>query len=301
MAFFSVGLLCVGASAGLAQTPASPFGYTARLQTAGFANTGFQNAGFRNTGLRSTGFQNVGFRNSSLSNTGLGSYVGPGYGAVNVPSNFISNGVGVPSSPIVSNSSYYAAPPQNGTGVNPAPQGTTGTGYPAADDTASIIVGPSTNLTSGFSMPSISRGPRYTLGLGFDSPAGNTNPRLSQELQSQFTNSARFAGGKNINVVVENNVVVLRGKVADAHERDLAEMLVRLSPGVYDVRNELQAGDDVATTNRYNPSDKSREACLMPAVSARGNAKYPSESKALGLAELYITARGSGGHQARRS
>jgi BON domain len=248
--FLSIAILSAGASAGIAQTPASPFGYTARLQSAGFANTGFQNSGFRNTGLRSTGFQNVGFRNSSLSNTGLGSYVGPGYGYANVPSNFIGNGVPAPSSPIVNNTSYYAAPQQTGIGVSPAPQGTIGTSYPAADDTASIIIGPGTNLTSGFSMPSISRGARYTLGLGFDSPVGTTNPRLSQELQSQFANSSRFSAGKNINVAVENNVVVLRGKVADAHERDLAEMFVRLSPGVYDVRNELQAGDDVATTNR---------------------------------------------------
>ena len=248
--FLSIAILAAAASAGLAQAPASPFGYTARLQTAGFANSGFQNAGFRNTGLRTTGFQNVGFRNSSLSNTGLGSYVGPGYGPVNVPSNFIGNGVGAPSSPTVSNTSYYAAPQQNGMGLSPVPQGTPGSNSVPADDTASITIGPGTNLSSGFSMPSISRGARYTLGLGFDSPVGTTNPRLSQELQNQFANSSRFSSGKSISVSVENNVVVLRGKVADAHERDLAEMFVRLSPGVYDVRNELQAGDDVATTNR---------------------------------------------------
>jgi BON domain len=252
--FLSTALLLGGSSATLAQAPGngsnSPFGYTARLQTAGFANTGFQNAGFRNTGLRSTGFQNVGFRNSSLSNTGLGSYVGPGYGYANPPSNFIGNGVGVPSSPIVNTAGYNAAPQQNGIGVSSPPQSPTSGYYAPADDTATIIVGPGTNLTSGASMPSISRGARYTVSLGFDSPVGTTNPRLSAELQSQFANSQRFSSGKNISVAVENNVVVLRGKVADSHERDLAEMFVRLSPGVYDVRNELQAGDDVAITNR---------------------------------------------------
>ena len=254
-----IGLLSIGllfgrsCCSGLAQNnaiTASPFpAYTSRLQTAGFANTGFQNTGFRNSGFRNAGFQNVGFRNSSLSNTGFGSYGGSGYASA--PGNFNGfNGPTAPASPFVNNAGYNAAPQQNGLGLGPVPQATPGAYYPAADDTAGIVIGPGTNLSSGFSMPSISRGARYTLGLGFDSPVGTTNPRLSQALQTQFANSSRFSSGKNISVAVENNVVVLRGKVADAHERDLAEMFVRLSPGVYDVRNELQAGDDVATANR---------------------------------------------------
>jgi len=254
--FFSTVALFAGASAGLAQAPASPFGYTSRIPSVGFQNVGFQNVGFRNAGFQNVGFQNVGFRNSSLSVTGVGSsYTGPGLGAL--PSNYIGpSGQYGPSLPnIGNNGGYNAAPQQYGTSLSSAPQGVAPQGMPGsyyvpADDTASITVGPGTNLTSGFSMPSISRGARYTVGLGFDSPVGTTNPRLSQELQSQFANSQRFNSGKNISVAVENNVVVLRGKVADAHERDLAEMFVRLSPGVYDVRNDLQIGDDVAAVKQ---------------------------------------------------
>jgi len=89
------------------------------------------------------------------------------------------------------------------------------------------------------------------MGLGFDSPVGvTTNPRLSEELQRQFTNSTRFGTGNTIKVAVENNTVVLRGKVADEHDRDLAEMLVRLSPGVYNVQNDLQIEGGVASANR---------------------------------------------------
>ena len=45
----------------------------------------------------------------------------------------------------------------------------------------------------------------------------------------------------------------------------------------------------------------SRAAGLMPAVSPARKSDVSSEPKVLGLAELYINARGSGGHQARRS
>ena len=72
---------------------------------------------------------------------------------------------------------------------------------------------------------------------------------MSRELQAQFANSTRLASGKGITVSVDNGVVVLRGKVADEHDRDLAEAMIRLNPGVYNVRNELQIGD-VAAANR---------------------------------------------------
>ncbi len=40
--------------------------------------------------------------------------------------------------------------------------------------------------------------------------------------------------------VDQNGVVVLRGQVESEHARRLAENLVRLEPGVREVRNELQ-------------------------------------------------------------
>jgi BON domain/Pentapeptide repeats (8 copies) len=250
IALLSSAFILAGASSAFAQAQgnASPFGYTARLQTAGFANTGFQNAGFRNTGFRNTGFQNTGFRNTAISNTGIGNYAGQG--GVNIPSNSIGpNGYGATAPTTAATTSYSSPLPQYGVGLDTRSLTAPNPGY-APDDSAAITVGPGTNLTSGYSMPAISRGARFTLGLGFDSPVGTTNPRLSAELQGQFANSQRFSSGKNISVAVENNVVVLRGKVADTHERDLAEMFVRLSPGVYDVRNELQVGDDVATAKK---------------------------------------------------
>lgn len=243
----SMALLLFGASATLAQGYASPspFGYSSRLPTSGFQNVGFRNSGFQNTGFRNSGFQNVGFRNSAISNSGYGN--GQSFG-----SNYPPGGVAAPygsTSPDLTNSGYNVAQQPYPVGLDPRSLGLQNPGY-AQDNTATITVGSGTNLTSGYSMPTISHGARFTLGLGFDSPVGTTNPRLSEELQRQFTNSQRFGSGKTINVAVENNVVVLRGTVADDHDRDLAEAMVRLSPGVYNVRNELQLSGNVASANR---------------------------------------------------
>jgi hypothetical protein len=242
----------------------SPFGSTSRLAGVNFANTGltsvgFQNTGFQNTGFRNVGFQNVGFRNYAPSVSGLQRPFGSSYSpyAPRGLSN-LNNGFGnqVPAygnqatAPVISNGNYGAAPVQYSNGINPNSLGYQGQGF-APDDTATVVIGPGTTLNSGVSGPPLSRGARYTLSLGFDSPVGVvTNPRLSEELQRQFTNSSRFGAGNNIKVAVENNVVVLRGKVADEHERDLAEVLVRLSPGVYNVQNDLQVQGDVAAANR---------------------------------------------------
>jgi len=237
----------------------SPFGSTSRLAGTNFANSGLTSVGFQNTGFRNTGFQNSGFRNYSPSVSGLrvpsrSSYTPYAPGGMSNLNNGFGNQMPAygnqVAAPAVSNSNYGQAPLQYGNGINPNSSGYQGQGF-APDDTATVVIGPGTTLNSGVSMPPLSRGARYTLSLGFDSPVGVvTNPRLSEELQRQFTNSTRFGAGNNIKVAVENNVVVLRGKVVDDHERDLAEVLVRLSPGVYNVQNDLQVAGDVASANR---------------------------------------------------
>lgn len=259
MVLATLATLQAGTSTAFGQQPVyvspSPFGNTSRLAGANFGNSGLSSVGFQNTGFRNAGFQNVGFRNYAPSVTGVRypggvsnfSYAPGGYTA---PLTGIAN-QGI--TPAMNNTAYgpVSQQLQYGQGVNPAYS--LGIQAPAfaPDDTATITIGPGTTLNSGMStQPTLSRGARYTLGLGFDSPVGVTNPRLSEELQRQFTNSTRFGVNNNIKVAVENNVVVLRGKVADDHERDLAEVLVRLSPGVYDVRNDLQVEGSVASANR---------------------------------------------------
>jgi len=237
----------------------SPFGSTSRLAGTNFANSGLTSVGFQNTGFRNAGFQNVGFRNYSPSVSGMRAPRGYSYspyapGGMATLNNGLNNQVPAYGSQAIApatNISYYnPAPLANGAGSYPASMNYQGPGI-APDDTATVIIGPGTSLNSGVTGPPLSRGARYTMGLGFESPVGvTTNPRLSDELQRQFTNSTRFGTGNNIKVAVENNVVVLRGKVTDDHERDLAEMLVRLSPGVYNVQNDLQVDNGVASANR---------------------------------------------------
>ncbi len=60
------------------------------------------------------------------------------------------------------------------------------------------------------------------------------------QVQSVITRSSAFAANRDIQVNTEGQVVVLQGAVGTDRERQLAEALLRLTPGVRDVRNELQ-------------------------------------------------------------
>jgi hypothetical protein len=60
------------------------------------------------------------------------------------------------------------------------------------------------------------------------------------EVQGVFARSTALPSRDNIRVAMEGNMVVLRGTVNDSRERLLSEAMIRLTPGVYEVRNELQ-------------------------------------------------------------
>jgi len=62
---------------------------------------------------------------------------------------------------------------------------------------------------------------------------------LQAELRGVLENVSAISSA-NIQVVVAGPTVILRGRVADENERRLAEGLVRLTPGVHEVRNELR-------------------------------------------------------------
>ncbi|CAN5369627.1 hypothetical protein BH10PLA2_BH10PLA2_07160 [soil metagenome] len=256
---FSLFAICASSSVAVAQqqrpnfNSPSPFGYTGRLSSAGFENQGFQNAGFQNVGFRNAGFQNVGFRNSSISNTGMQNGFNGGTRMAAYPNmgrqnygNYVPFTQMAPNVPSVPSSNPVV---QQGVALDSTTMANQSQ-YTPLDDTATISVGRSTNLTTGYRLPAISRGARFTVGIGFDSPVGSvgsTNPQLGQELQTQFSNSQFFPAGKHITVTVDNNVVVLQGRVTDEHEKELAEAVVRLSPGVYQVRNELLTGEITAS------------------------------------------------------
>jgi hypothetical protein len=98
-----------------------------------------------------------------------------------------------------------------------------------------------TNAVAGFSTQGIKRAPAYVTTIDFQTvPALPMTQKLG-DFKSNLQNSSMLPNGKNLNVFVENqSTVVLQGTVGTERERRLAESIIRLEPGVRDVRNEIQ-------------------------------------------------------------
>jgi hypothetical protein len=58
-------------------------------------------------------------------------------------------------------------------------------------------------------------------------------------LQKVLTRSSSLSPKDSFQVLSEGELVVLRGTAVSEYDRQLAEGLVRLSPGVYNIRNEI--------------------------------------------------------------
>jgi hypothetical protein len=118
--------------------------------------------------------------------------------------------------------------------------GTSGSSYGGlAGSTGSVGGTGSNNMNSlGASSIGVRRAPAYTTALGFDYRPEPPS-RIQSDLQQYISHSDRLASRNDIHVSVDGTTVILRGTVADEHERRLAEALSRLSPGVHDLRNEL--------------------------------------------------------------
>jgi hypothetical protein len=102
--------------------------------------------------------------------------------------------------------------------------------------TASISGGSQSFTSSGTGV--VRRAPAYVATLGFRS----TPPpplQLQADLQGVISRSGQLPSKDGIQVGIEDGVVVLRGAVADDAERRLAEGMLRLTPGVHEVRNDI--------------------------------------------------------------
>lgn len=77
--------------------------------------------------------------------------------------------------------------------------------------------------------------------LGEPPIAGATavSSAVQQEVRSVILRSSSLPSRDSIQVTGDGQDIVLRGVVGDDHERRLAEALIRLTPGVHGVRNEL--------------------------------------------------------------
>ena len=75
-----------------------------------------------------------------------------------------------------------------------------------------------------------------------------TPTRIRADLQDVLTRSASLPSRAGIQAMMEGDSVVLRGTVGSADERQLAEAMARLTPGVFDLRNELQVRETAPKT-----------------------------------------------------
>ncbi len=88
-------------------------------------------------------------------------------------------------------------------------------------------------------MPQTSGRPAYSVRVGFTPPATPVS-QVVLDFQNAVAASTDLSKPNNqVQLVVDGNVVVLRGVVQDERERALAETLATLTPGVRGVRNEL--------------------------------------------------------------
>ncbi|MFO0966995.1 MAG: BON domain-containing protein [Gemmataceae bacterium] len=94
--------------------------------------------------------------------------------------------------------------------------------------------------SSSFTTYGTYRNPSYITTLDESIPiVAHAAPELQRNLQTMLDNSAALRKLRGLDVAVDSGTVVLRGAVTSERERKLVEGMVRLTPGVRDVRNEL--------------------------------------------------------------
>jgi osmotically-inducible protein OsmY len=106
--------------------------------------------------------------------------------------------------------------------------------------------------------------------LGYHT-GGELRPAVSSQLGSvmaaRLAKSMRLPAGTPLTVTMEGQTALLQGVVATPHDRDLAEQLVRLEPGVAEVANELRIDPSTgATLGPPQSSGTSSPANATPAV-----------------------------------
>jgi hypothetical protein len=200
-------------------------------------STGFT-GGSTGFGSGSTGFGT----GSGTSFPGGSTLGGSGYGASGSTSSGVSR-----NNPFYSN---YVNPQQMGlpggsrsafgtplygtsTSTTSRTSGTLGTGYAAGSSGFSAGSGSATGYTA-------PRAPRYAAGVEYSTTRSVAGGRPPSDVVQVLAGSNALSPERDIQASMDGTVIVLKGTVANDHDRHLAEGMVRLSPGVNDVRNELR-------------------------------------------------------------
>jgi BON domain len=101
--------------------------------------------------------------------------------------------------------------------------------------------GGGTTAFGGATSAGIRRASGYVTEPVFDMPDRPALTTIRPELQAVVSRATRLPSRDRIQVLTDGDTIVLRGQVRDERERRLAEAMIRLSPGVRLVRNELES------------------------------------------------------------
>jgi hypothetical protein len=194
--------------------------------------------------------QSLGFSGISSGGFSAGGYRAGGYGASGGAANLAASAArfaGISSSNPFG--SYYANPLAAGistTGGATRSFGaalytisTSSTGLTGGVGTAGITTGSLSNANSANSTTTTRSvyGPSVSLDLPVPRPSIVAQPRA--DLQQVLTRSSSLSPKNSVQVLGEGELVVLRGTAVSDYDRRMAEALLRLSPGVYAIRNEI--------------------------------------------------------------
>jgi hypothetical protein len=112
-----------------------------------------------------------------------------------------------------------------------------------ARTTATKKAATKSNTIVGFNTFGQQRDVPYATDLGEDMPViVREATRLENNLRGVVLRSSALPSKGNVKLAVESGAVVLRGQVATPREKRLVEDMLRLEPGVREVRNELTIG-----------------------------------------------------------
>ncbi len=116
--------------------------------------------------------------------------------------------------------------------------GTLGSANPFGSNTLGTANSATSRPFTGASSIGVRRAPAYTTTLAFDHTP-RTVSAVRTDLDRVLSSTSRLPSRDTIRFEMDGYTVVLRGQVRNDRERRLAEALVRLTPGVRQVRNEL--------------------------------------------------------------
>ena len=261
----SLGVACsallLAAAPAFAQTGlGSTGGGGSSLGSGGFSSSGLGGGGLgSSSGLGGGGLGSSGFGASGSSGMGGNSF-GGGAGATGGTTGFggATGGRGTTTTPGSTSflGAYYYNPYSFGMPTtNTTASNSTGTSQVAfgtalyrltqtTTGTASVNT-QNNNMANGLGVGfGIRRLPAYATTLKFAVPPPPPPPQVRADLQNMIAQTTQLDSRDAVRIVMDGTAVVLQGRVVDDDERRLVENMVRLTPGVNDVRNELTAGGD---------------------------------------------------------